>query len=212
MKLKLILFILTIFISRNCKSQMDTIYFSITGDTLLYSSGAVGHVKSDTLRHWIRIITFNQKGSIKHISSFDVVTLTNQNVFKFIPTDTIKKYNFSFDGIRYDSPDSNIVLNIIPKKIKLFSHMANSDLNVYKAKIQITLTCKSKVIRNETIKYMFKGLDKESLNQSEIFDLTYWKKENTSRYFFWYTIKRKTKISKSGDKSSYNQISYLNHF
>jgi hypothetical protein len=196
----------------DCKSQIDTIYFSTSGDTVLYSFSAHGHVNSDTFYHQINIATFNPKDTVKIISSFEIPTTMKGNVLKLVPKDTIKKYHLQYDGIKFDKPDKNVNLKLSAKKITFQFQLDNSDENVYSADILLSLKCKSKVIRKEEMKYMFKGYSKNDLNMDGICDLNFWKKSNKDKYFFYYRLIRNKKVTKNDRGSSYDSIGYLDYY
>lgn len=214
MYLKSFVCVLLICISSKIHSQRDTIYFSeVTGDTALFSFGWVGNINSDTVKHNVNIVCFNAKDTLKALSSFDILTLKTQNIYKFIPEDTLRKYHLSYDGPRNDSLDENMKLKIAVKKIRFFGKADNSKEKIYTANVAFTFKCKSKVIRRETIKkYMFQGSNRHSFDKSDFITITYWRKQNTERYFFYYRIKRDVTIIPSGAGSKYSIISYLDYY
>jgi len=196
----------------DCNSQIDSIYFSTSGDTVLYSFGAHGQSNSDTFYHQVIIASFNPKDTIKVISSFEIPTTMKGNALKLVSKDTIKKYNLQYDGVRFTKPDKNIKLKVSANNIVLQSQLDNSSVNIYKADISIYLKCKSKLLRNEKLKYMFKGLNKTDINTSGICDLTFWKKNNKDKYLIYYRLVRNKKITKDGNGDSYDIISYLDYY
>ena len=206
-----IVFILLLNIA-DCKSQIDTIYFSTSGDTVLYSFGAHGQANSDTFYHQITIASFNPKDTIKIISSFEIPTTKKGNALKLVSNDTIKKYHLQYDGVRFDTPDKNIKLKVSADNILFQAPLENSSENIYTADISIYLKCKSKLIRKEKLKYMFKGLDKTDIDTTGICDLTFWKKNNKDKYLFYYRLVRNKKITKDDKGSSYDIISYLDYY
>jgi len=204
--------ILLFFVVVNGKSQIDTIYFSVSGDTVLYSFGAHGQVGSDTFYHQVIIASFNPKDTLKIISSFEIPTVQKTNALKLVSKDTIKKYHLQFDGLRSDKPDKNVKLKVSAGNIVFQSAINNSGENIYTADISIYIKCKSKLIRKEKIKYMFRGFDKTDLDTNGICDLTFWKKSGKDKYLFYYHIIRNKKITENDKQSSYDLISYLDYY
>ena len=196
MTIKNIIFILIFVInSMRCKSQLDTIFFSVTGDTVLYSLTAVGHGKSDSVENVFTVVYFNPKDTLKIISKFNIPAANVLNPLRHIPIDTIKKYHLAYDGIRHDNPDKNIVLKVFQKRTKQIGKSNSPNENTYSTDILFILKCKSKVIRKETIEHRFTGFDKQDFDSQKFCKIIFWKKAGLDKYFIWYSLTRDRNIT-----------------
>lgn len=182
----LILFLILGYIS---KSQEDTIYFSKTGDTVLYSPTWAGNIYSDTVRHYLNIASFAEGDTLKIISSFTITTKRKDNFNDFIPTDSLKKYNLEFDGYLQDSSDNDVILTITPKNIIKIDTYYQANQFIYTADIEIILKCKSKIIRQETVKHYYIAKREEDIDINDICRFKSWKKRGADKYLISYKIK-----------------------
>jgi len=173
--------------------QIDTLLSSPNGDTLLYSNQASSKPTNDTIRYVITISTFNHSVDTSvTLSLFNITLLKNQSVYTQINADTVRKYNLHNYVLRCVIPTKNLVIKIKPHKLKLIEKGEKLG-NLYSANVSILIKCKSNVIRDTKLNYLYLAKKERDFDPSDVCKVYVWKIMNTDRYFIHYSLK-KTRI------------------
>jgi len=192
-------------------SQRDTIYFSATGDTVLFAH--VFYQQIDSL-HGSYSVFINRRhpvDTIQNISRFYIITEPANNPWKGLTNDTIKKYHLNYDGIEtypYANKDFNI--SVKPTSTKLVdSCVFGADKFIYKANVSVKITCKGQYIYSKTFSYMFKGDSPKDFEPRDIVQIKAWQKKNKRKYFISAQIKEFQTIKRHSDEVKYEFKNYL---
>ncbi len=192
------LVLLAFLTSVRCEAQFDSMYFSKTGDTILYNGFGIGDVDSDSMTWHMYLLRYNNQGdSLEKISQFEVPTLREETPFHKFNPDTIRKYNLEFNGIRQDSSKHEVYSKIGIKKLRMVGRSMQQEENIYTCKATITIKCKNKIIKRKTIDYMFQGATDE-INYQELCSIVYWKKQNADKYFIKYKLLKNSIVTPEG--------------
>lgn len=179
------------------KAQSDTIYFSKTGDTVLYNAYP-GITVKDSIFWTMYTLRYKGKGdSMEKLGEFDVLTHLGESPFPHVNPDTIRKYNLEFNGIRQDTNMHEAYFEFTIKDLKLISRKAYGNHKLYSSKATIIVKFKNRIIKKTTLNYMFVG-EKQDIDPKRLCKITYWKKQNAEKYFIRYEIITKSFLTTVG--------------
>ena len=199
----------------NAKGQQtfDKVYFSSTGDTILYSLSSEVNVNSDSVIHLVNIASFISSDTINNLSIFEIKTHKDEpNPYQYLSKDTIIKYGLSYDGPLLSFPDENFEISVKMIDVKQTEVTADLKEKIFLANVSIIIRCKSKIMRNEVVKYMFQGTNERDFKIEDIFKIYIWKKDHKEKYFIWYSIVRNKIVTKDTIGSGYDMNFYIDHY
>ena len=190
LRLKHVIFILTIFLGHNSQSQSDKVFFSKSGDTVLYSfGGTVTSMHMDTTDWNIMVSSFTKKHErLDTVSNFTIRTnRQGEKPFPKLSKDSISKYNLEYDGLPVGMEDIQTFCKT--SHVKMLSTSNDKKKYLYKARLSIQVRYKSKVVGNLQTYIMFKGKNKADIDFDNICYTYVWKKENKDKFFIHFRIK-----------------------
>jgi hypothetical protein len=184
------LFLLATLLSFNVQSQTDKIFFSLTGDTVLYKyGGKVSSMYMDTIDWNIIVSSFSKNHQrLNPIDYFTIRTFKQgETPFSKINTDILAKYHLEYDGQPISITEVENICKV--NKIKIIGNTSDSLIHTYKARLSVKVIYKNKTIGSLKTYIIFKGCDKKDIDLESICETYVWKKENKEKYFIRFGIK-----------------------
>lgn len=190
MRLKHQLFILTILLGFNVHSQTDRIFFSFTGDTVLYRyGGKASSLYMDTIE-WNIIVSSWHKNQ-QRFNTVDYFTIRtfkqSQTPFSSINKEILTNYNLEYDGQPISPTDVEKICKV--DKIKIIGDTEDSIIHTYKARLSVSVIYNTKKIGKFKTYIIFKGRNKKDIDLENICETYVWKKKNKEKYFIRFEIK-----------------------
>lgn len=201
------LIVILLLLRLTSQSQTDTIYFSVTGDTVLHS---YKFFQPDTTFD-IYVLKKHLTDTVKAISSFSLKPYQTLNPYHSLPGDTIKKYHLTYDGIRidpYTHKDFEISFKCSkPVKIEKCVHGKEYEY-IFKTTLKVKIKCKGKVFYSKTFDYMYNQHDGIDLPETmDVIQLLAWKRNN--KYFIRCYVKEEQILKCEGEFYSYKNRGYV---
>jgi len=113
-------FFMTLVLTLDGFAQLGTIFFSVTGDTVCYSSIFGFEIDDSHIGHTAFIKKQNKNGETTTISTFTISCQASNTCLETFPKDSIKKYSLQLDGTDgVWGPKNDFVVSVKPTDIKL---------------------------------------------------------------------------------------------
>jgi hypothetical protein len=188
--IKTIFFLLTSVLTLDSFSQTGTIFFSVTGDTVCYSSIFGVQIDSSNIEHTAFIKRHNKNDEPVTISSFTISCHSSNTCLETFPKDTIKKYNLQLDGTDgVWGPKNDFVVSVKPTNTKVVDTSAFGPKFIYQTKVIVFISCKGQQLYSNQFDIMFKGNSPKDFPERDIVRIKAWRKKNTKRYFVDLSVK-----------------------
>lgn len=175
-------------------SQTDTIYFSVTGDTVLFTDP---YLQPDSVFHYI-VLRKSLNDTTDNLSSYGIKSPALKP-YKDLNPDTLKKYGLTYNGIRADAfKDPNIRLSVKTKHIKYVAQYDKAEYQkfIYKCVVHVSLRCKGKRIYHKRIPYMFDGMTKQDFDPYPFSQVVIRKRKD--RYMVRFYVQEQQMIKANG--------------
>jgi hypothetical protein len=207
MTFRILIFLIFLSSSLKVSSQTDTVYFSSTADTVLYS---YKFFQPDTTFD-IYILKKHPIDTTQLISSFSVKSTKTLKPYTNLSVDTIKKYHLTYDGIRidpYNSKDFKITIKK-SKPTKIDQREAGENYEyIFKTLLTVKIKCKGKTFYNKSFEYMYKQFNREDiLDKKEIIQLSAWKRGG--KYFINCSIREEHILKCDNNFFSFKTKGYI---
>ncbi len=190
-------------------SQADTIYFSTTGDTVLYSS-VFYHQIDSILGSYTTCVKSLQDKKVKELSTFNIVTEPANNPWKGLSKDTIRKYNLKYDGKRiYPYAQKDFSISVKPTNIELIDTAKFGAKFIYKTRVYILVTCKGQILYSNNFNFLFHGNSPKDFPERDIVRIDAWQKQKTKKYFIDLSIREYEVIVMPNKRPDYFFKNYL---
>jgi hypothetical protein len=185
-----IFFFLTLVLTSDVFSQTGTIFFSVTGDTVCYSSVFGFEIDSSNIGHTTYIKRRNKNGEPLTISSFTISCQASNTCLETFPKDTIKKYNLQLDGTDgVFGQKSDFVVSVKPTNLKVVDTSSFGPKFIYQTKVIVFISCKGQQLYSNQFDIMFKGNSPDDFPKRDIVRIKAWQKKDTNKYFVDISIK-----------------------
>ena len=186
-----------IIVSLTSTSQTDTVYFSTTGDTVLYS---YKFFQPDTTFD-IFILKKHPIDTVSLLSRFTVKPTKTLRPYTDLSADTLKKYGLTYSAVRIDPYKSkDFSVKIKCSKAKKIEQCSSGEdyLFIYKADMTVTVKCKGQKVYFKTYPFMYKKLNgTDQIDKENIVQLLAWKRGD--KYFISCRVRDRQIIKCEGD-------------
>jgi hypothetical protein len=202
--------VLTLLLTHDIFSQ--TIYFSVTGDTVCYVDAFGFEIDSSHIGHTAYIKKRNPNGEPLTISSFTIKCKASNTCQESFPKDTIKKYNLQLDGSdNVWGTKTDFVVSVKPTHTKVIDTSAFGPKYIYITTVHILIGCKGQKLYAKYFDIMFKGNSPSDFPEKDIVRIKAWRKKNTKKYFVDLNVKEHQVFKKPTDteESNFKSLQFI---
>jgi hypothetical protein len=190
-------------------SQNETIFFSVTGDTVCYSNVFGQSVDSLHISHTTYIQRRDKIGSVKTISFFQLICESSNKCIETLNGDTVKKYHLQLDGKPTNIwTNKDFVVSVKPLNTHMVDISAFGPKYIFQTTVSVDISCKGQNIYTKTFDIMFKGESPKDFPERDIVRISAWHKKNKGKYFVDLSIKECQTFKKPTDTPDYGFKSF----
>ncbi len=192
----IVFLMLSIGLPSDLLSQPGNIFFSVTGDTVCYSDYFVPNGFGGIIA---RIKQKVKVDSVKTLSHFSL-NCHAVGCLETLNKDTVKKYNFQFDGIRLDpwnNPD--FVISVESSNTRVMEVRTSGPRYIYLSTVAVDIRCNEQKLYSKVFDIYFKGDSEKEVPVRDMIRIQAWQKKSSKKYFIDLNVKEKYTLMKPGD-------------
>lgn len=182
-------------------SQSGAIFFSVTGDTVCYSSIFGQSVDCIRTSYTTYIISSDKSGLVRHKSFFQLVCSGPTNkCIEALPRDTVRKFHLELDGISTNTrTNKDFIVSVKPSNTHTVNVSTYGPKHIFQTTISIDISCKGQKLYSKTFDLEFKGESPKDFPEQDIVRISAWQKKNQKKYFVDISIKEHQTFKQPSD-------------